>query len=281
MVNSIFRSLLTILISTAFIYILLATYLFFFQSKFVYFSKQDILQTPSSINLDYHEIHYQTSDRIRISAWYIPVKNPKATVLFCHGNAGNISHRLESIKIFQLLQLNTFIFDYRGYGQSEGRTTENGTYLDAVGAWNYLVEKQKISNHKIIIFGRSLGGAIAAWLAQKYSPAALIIESSFTSIPDIASKIYPIFPVRMLSRFNYNTKEYLSNIRCPLLVIHSSDDEMIPFSHGSRLFESASQPKEFLQIRGSHNEGFMLSKSQYMAGIKTFLYSCLLNSSDN
>ncbi|MCK4835482.1 MAG: alpha/beta hydrolase [Candidatus Aminicenantes bacterium] len=267
------RFFFTIVISTTFIYIVLVAYLFFFQSRFVYFPKREILQTPKSINLEYQEICYQTSDDVLISAWFIPTKKPKATILFCHGNAGNISHRLESIKIFHHLQLSTFIFDYRGYGQSEGRTTEKGTYLDAEAAWNYLVNELKISNNKIIVFGRSLGGSIAAWLAQKHNPRGLIVESSFTSIPELGAKLYPIFPVKLLSHFKYNTSKYLKKINCPVLIIHSLDDEIISYSNGQKLYDSALSPKEFLSIRGSHNEGFILSEQLYIAGLQKFISS--------
>ncbi|MBA7597299.1 hypothetical protein ES703_04301 [subsurface metagenome] len=121
-------------------------------------------------------------------------RNERGVVLFCHGNAGNISHRLESIQIFYDPGLSTFIFDYRGYGLSEGKTTEQGTYLDAKAVWRYLVQERKIEPASIIIFGRSLGGSIAAWLARESRPKALILESSFTSIRNAAADMYPRIP---------------------------------------------------------------------------------------
>jgi len=192
-------------------------------------------------------------------------------ILFCHGNAGNISHRLESIQVFHRLGLSTFIFDFRGYGQSEGRPTEQGTYLDAEAAWHYLVRERQMSPTEIIIFGRSLGGSIAAWLAQDHTPKALIIESTFTSVRDIAAELYPYLPVRWLCRFNYNAMDYLHQLNCPVLIVHSRDDEMISFSHGRRLFETANEPKEFLEIMGTHNEGFMTSAKRYEDGLDSFI----------
>jgi len=192
-------------------------------------------------------------------------------VLFCHGNAGNISHRLESIEIFHRLGLNIFIFDYRGYGQSEGKPTEQGTYEDASVAWRYLTQQRQVNPNEIIVFGRSLGGAVASWLAQSHSPGALILESTFTSLADIAASLYPYLPVRLLLRFKYNTAEYLGKVNCPVLIVHSRDDEIMPFSHGCRLFEMASEPKKFLEISGTHNEGFIISGKDYEKGLNAFI----------
>jgi fermentation-respiration switch protein FrsA (DUF1100 family) len=192
-------------------------------------------------------------------------------ILFCHGNAGNISHRLESIEMFNRLRLSTFIFDYRGYGKSNGTPSEKGSYLDAMGAWNYLIEHEGLAPSDIILFGRSLGGAIACWLAGQNRPKALIIESTFTSVPDLAEELYFYLPVRWLCRYRYNTLSFVQKIRCPVLVIHSEEDEIVSFSHGRKLFNAAKEPKFFLKISGSHNEGFVISSKLYMNGIKTFL----------
>ena len=167
--------------------------------------------------------------------------------------------------------MDVFIFDYRGYGQSEGKPSESGTYRDAEAAWQYLVEERKVDPNRIIIFGRSLGGAVATWQARNHTPVALILESTFTSVPDIGAKYYPFLPVRLLSRFKYDTAEYLKGVNCPVLIVHSPDDEMMPFSHGQRLFEIAKEPKGFLEISGSHNEGFIISGKRYEEGLNAFI----------
>jgi pimeloyl-ACP methyl ester carboxylesterase len=164
-----------------------------------------------------------------------------------------------------------FIFDYRGYGNSKGSISEEGTYLDAAGAWDFLIKQKGFTPSQIIIFGRSLGTGIASWLAREKNPEGLILESSFTSLPDLGAKIYPFFPVRLLSRYKYPTQENLNYIDCPKLFIHSRSDEIIPFSLGEENYLSATEPKEFLEIQGSHNEGFMVSGSKYMAGIDRFI----------
>lgn len=181
---------------------------------------------------------------------------------------------MESLRVFNTLGLSTFIFDYRGYGKSEGRPSETGTYKDAEAAWQYLIEKQNFDPSEIIIFGRSLGGAIAVWLAQGKSVKALIVESSFTSIKDVATEKYPFLPVRLLSRFRYDSRSYLKNVTCPVLVIHSSSDELIPFKFGRQLFESAREPKEFLEISGGHSTGFMVSSRKYEDAVSAFIRRC-------
>jgi len=249
--------------------------IYFIQDRMLYFPEHEILITPKDIGIEYEDISFQTKDNIAISGWYIPAEHEKGVLLFCHGNAGNISHRLESINIFHSLDISVLIFDYRGYGKSEGKPSEKGTYLDAEAAWDYLVDIKNKSPEKIILFGRSLGAAIAADIALKKSPAGLIMESSFLSVPEIGKKYYPWVPVKLLSKFDYSTIEKIHVISCPKLIIHSPDDEIVPFEHGKSLFEKALQPKEFLQIKGGHNEGFLISGDLYQEGLKSFLNKCL------
>ena len=263
-----------IVITIAGAYIILAGFLFAFQSHYVYYPdypERALLADPSAIGLDFESVYLETEDGVKLSAWFIPSDNARGVILFCHGNAGNISHRLESIEIFHQLGLSVLIFDYRGYGQSEGSPTEQGTYQDAEAAWRYLVETRQLEPAQIIIFGRSLGGAVAAWLAQSQRPGALILESTFTSVPDIAATLYPYLPFRLLSRFQYNTAEYLGGVDCPVLIVHSRDDEIMPFSHGRQLFEIAGEPKELLEISGTHNEGFITSGENYEQGLNAFI----------
>ena len=253
------------------VFIGLIILLIIFQSRFIYFPGREIIITPDEIGLSYENVYFESIDGVRLSAWFIPAKKSRGVILFCHGNAGNISHRLDSIQIFHNLGFNVFIFDYRGYGLSEGKPTEQGTYFDAEAAWQYLIEKRHITPVDIIIFGRSLGGVVATWLTKRYRPGTLIIESTFISIPDMAAKLYPFLPVRLISRFNYNALDYIQQVRCPVLVVHSRDDEIIPFSHGQRLFKTANEPKQLLEITGTHNEGFTSSGKLYIDGLNSFI----------
>jgi len=256
------------------IYVLIGLYLFLFQSQFIYFPKfpkRMVTETPGSIGLTYKKILLQVEKGERISGWFVTGENSRGVVLFCHGNAGNIGHRLEFIRIFAELGLDVLIFDYRGYGESEGKPSESNTYEDAETAWRYLVNERHIDPEKIIVFGRSLGGGIATWVASRFSPGMLILESTFTSLPDVAAPRFPYMPIRLIMRIKYPTSEHLGNVKCPVLIIHSRDDEEIPFTHGEKLYETAADPKEFLEIIGTHNEGYKDSSPSYEEGLDRFI----------
>ena len=269
--KGLFMLVIWILVVITSVYVAFIALIYIVQPKYVYYPERTLSADPSRIGLQFESVYFETTDGVRLSGWFVPCKSARGMVLFCHGNAGNISHRLESIEIFHRLGLNIFIFDYRGYGQSEGKPTEQGTYEDASAAWRYLTQQRQVNPNEIIVFGRSLGGAVASWLAQSHSPGALILESTFTSLPDIAASLYPYLPVRLLLRFKYNTAEYLGKVNCPVLIVHSRDDEIMPFNHGRRLFEMVSEPKKFLEISGTHNEGFITSGKDYEKGLNMFI----------
>lgn len=251
--------------------VLIVMLVWIFQSRLIYFPTRTLDATPTEVNLSYEDVRFTSDDGLALSGWLIPSERNRGTILFCHGNAGNISHRLDSIAIFHRLGMNTFIFDYRGYGKSDGRPGEKGTYRDASAAWRYLTEKRRTAPGEIVIFGRSLGGAVAAWLAGRQTPRALILESAFTSIEDIASDLYPYLPVRHITRFGYHTARNVETVRCPVMIAHSRDDDIIPFAHGERIFKAARAPKQFLEMRGSHNDGFIVTGAAYMDGLDAFL----------
>ncbi len=230
-----------------------------------------MVANPSDIGLHYDEVNLVADDGRLLRGWYVPARQAKGVVLFFHGNAGNISHRLDTLSLMNKMQLTTLIFDYRGFGDSEGSVSEQGVYLDAAAALDYLTSVRQIPAEEIVYFGRSLGGAIATQLASRFTPKALIVESGFSSVPNMAARIYPFLPVRFLSRFDFNTERNIKSVRCPILIVHSPDDEIIPFEHGLTVFESANQPKQFLQIRGSHNNGFLTSGEHYRGNIERFV----------
>jgi uncharacterized protein len=253
------------------LYALLAGFLYFTQERHVYFPTPAISATPAHLRIPFEDVAFTTADSVRLTGWFVPAVRPKGTILFCHGNGGNISYLLETVKLAHSLGYHLLVFDYRGYGTSEGTPTEEGTYRDAEAAWDYLVKQRGLLPGTIVLMGRSLGGGVAAWLAQRHVPLALILESTFTSLSDMAAEVYPYFPVRWILRFRYPTIGRLPDIRCPVLVIHSKTDEIIPFRHGRELYEKANSPKAFLEIQGGHNEGFLVSADAYTAGIRDFL----------
>ncbi len=265
------RMIFVIFISLVLGYLVILGFVYIRQDSMIYYPVREISNTPGDTGLNFEEVTLKTKDGVTISAWYIPAQHEMGVVLFCHGNAGNISHRLDSIRIFHDLKLSMLIFDYRGYGRSEGSQTEEGTYLDAESAWDYLVNIKQIIPEKIILFGRSLGSAVAAEIALNHKAGALIIESGFTSIPDLGRRFFPYLPVRLIARHHYSTIDKVNKIGIPKLFIHSPQDEIIPFEHGVSLFEKASEPKEFLRITGSHNEGFLISGRSYIEGLNRFI----------
>ena len=246
-------------------------YLLLNQQRLIYEPDSHITATPDQHGYEYEHVTLKTQDGLNLDGWYVPSKQNVGVILFFHGNTGNISHRFETIDIFHLMGYNVLIFDYRGYGQSEGRPSEQGTFLDAKAALAYLTEQRGILEKDVIIFGRSLGGAVATWLAAHSQAKALVVESSFSSIPELGKDHYPLLPIRMISSYQYDSKVHIQGVQTPVLIIHSPNDEVIPFSHGEKLFENAPGPKKMLKIRGRHNDGFIYSGVVYTEGLRRFL----------
>lgn len=253
------------------IYVALVAVMYLTQSRQVFFPLTALVTNPAEHGMAYEDVWLATSDGVRLHGWFVPADEPRGTLLFLHGNAGNISHRMDSIRIFHELGLSVLIIDYRGYGRSEGTPTEAGTYRDAEAALSYLRSERGLAADEIVVFGRSLGSAIAARLAATEPVGALILESAFTRAADLAAELMPWLPVRWILRFEYDTLEAVGRIHTPLLVIHSVGDEIVPFHHGRTIFEAANDPRYFLEIQGGHNDGFLRSKAAYVEGLSAFL----------
>lgn len=267
--------MLKLLLVIAGAYLLLVAFVYLTQASMLYLPNipgRELLAAPDAVGLDYEDITLEASDGVSVHGWFVPGESERV-LLYFHGNAGNISHRLYSIKEFHDLGLSVLIIDYRGYGQSGGKPTEKGLYRDGQAAWRYLTEDRGIAPENIIVFGRSLGGSVASWIAAREKPAALIVESSFTSVPDIGQDAYPWLPVRWLTRFKHSTRDEVAKATYPVLVVHSRDDEIIPFHHGEAIYGAANEPKQFLEIRGGHNDGHEMSATVYSDGIRDFLAS--------
>lgn len=268
--------IIKIVIYAVMAYTVVSLSVYFLQPGMLYYPNlpsRDLVSSPRDIGLDYRNVEFISADKVKLHGWYIPHPQPQATLLFFHGNAGNISHRLDSINIFHQLGLNVFIIDYRGYGNSEGEPTELGTYRDAEAAWHYLTHTLGEKSSDIIVFGRSLGGAIASWLATQHSPRALILESSFSSARSIGQHFYPMLPIEQIIRFNYDTQSHVEKTNCPVLIAHSPDDDIIPYAEGRKIFVAAGKQKTFLEMRGDHNSGFLLSGDIYIDGLRQFIQS--------
>ena len=268
------RVILTLLAAAAGFYVLLGALLFVMQERMVFLPNlpgRTLEATPQRLGLEYDDVFFAAEDGVVLHGWYVHARQSRGTILFFHGNAGNISHRLDSIAIFVALGLDVFIIDYRGYGQSEGKAGERGTYRDAAAAWRHLVSERDLNPAGIVIFGRSLGGAVAASLASETRAAALIVESGFTSAEDMAGRLYPFMPVRLLTRLRYPVADYVAQNRNPVLIVHSREDEIVPFDMGQSLYRAASAPKAFLELTGDHNGAFLLDRHRYVAGLDAFI----------
>lgn len=261
--------IILIFIIAIFLFILWARYM---EAKSLFFPMKGITMTPAEIGLEYEDVYFETKDNVKLNGWFIPQGTAGLTILYAHGNAGNIGHRLEKIRILHEIGLNIFIFDYRSYGKSEGNAaSESGLYKDIESAYDYLVKKRGISPEDIVPYGESLGGAVAIDLASKAKIGGLIIEETFTSVKDMAQMAYPYLPSFIFSS-RFNSVPKMRTINAPVLVIHSADDEIVPFRMGKELYENAKDPKEFLQLRGGHNTAFIDSREKYKKGIKSFIY---------
>lgn len=267
------KMILTLLAALALAYGGLSALLFFSQENLVYYPQlgREIRSTPGDRGLDYEPLTLLSPDGERLDAWFVPNPEARASVLILHGNAGNISHRLDTIAMFHRLGCNILIFDYRGYGRSTGMPSEPGLYRDAQTAWDYLVRQRGIPPERIILFGESLGGAVAAWLAARERPGALVLSSAFISVPELAADLYPWLPVKWLARLRYDTRAAMAEINCPVLIAHSPDDEIVPFRHGQALFTAAAEPKAFLRLTGGHNDGFIFMRLDWVEVLADFL----------
>ena len=251
--------------------LLMNAWMYFQQPRMIFYPLRELFQTPADWGLDFEDVTLQTEDGVQLHGWYIPHPQAQHVLLFFHGNAGNISHRRDSIEIFHRLGLNVFIIDYRGYGKSQDSPSEQGIYQDATAAWEFLATEKGFTSQQIIIFGRSLGGVIAAKLAAEVQPRGVILESTFSSARDFARVVFPILARLVWIRYDFNTVESIQRVTVPVLVLHSPDDEIMPFHLGEKVFEAANQPKHFVRLQGDHNYGFIKSQPEYEQSLKNWL----------
>lgn len=245
------------------ILVLYKLYFLFLEQKSLYYPEKKITENPTNVGILFEEVNFKTADNEILHGWYVPAKEAKITILFCHGNAGNISNRLHKVKFFNESGVNFFIFDYRGYGKSSGKPSEKGLYKDAVAAYDYLVSRNDVSNDKIVVYGESLGGAVAAELCLRRKTRALILQSCFSSVAKIAREIYPFLPVKILVAQKYDTLSKIKNIHIPKLILHGQQDEIINFQHAEMIFQSAANPKQFLPFNGGHNDDFYVTSEAF------------------
>lgn len=249
-----------------------------FENKFIYFPYKypEGIWEPEVYGLKAEDCFFTTSDGFQLHGWFFQVESPKATVLWCHGNAGNITHRLDNIRRLLSLGINVFIFDYRGYGRSEGEPSEDGVYRDAFAAYDFLIKNKGITPDSMIIFGRSLGAIVAVELTSERPCRGLILESSFTSAKDMAKELFPILPVHFFIRSKFDAESKIRSIHVPIFFTHGIDDRTVPVHLGKKLFEEANEPKSFYGIPGAdHNDTYIVGGDEYFRRLDTFIDEAL------
>jgi hypothetical protein len=241
-----------------------------FERGFIYYPFGPLVGTPSNLGLAFEDVNLAAADGTRLHGWFVPGSRA-ATLLWCHGNAGNISHRLDNLaEIHRRLGLGVLLFDYRGYGRSEGVPSEAGLYADARAFRAWLRTRPGAEGEPVIYFGRSLGAAVAAVLAEEEPPTALILETPFTSVQAMANQTLP--GAGYLFRTRFDTLARIPRIAVPLLVLHGDADEVVPFRHGEAVFAAAAEPKTFVRIpRARHNDTWAVGGPAYWEAWARFL----------
>jgi fermentation-respiration switch protein FrsA (DUF1100 family) len=256
-------------------YLVVLSLFYFGQGRLVFFPSPAMISTPDRVGLQFEEVTIAVAPRENLRAWYFPARqsgDTTPTVLYCHENAGNISYGLETVRSFLELGVNVLAFDYRGYGHSDGKPSEQNVYTDAWAAWQWLMAVKKAAPENTFVFGRSLGGAVAVHLATEVNCAGVILESTFTSVVDLGRKLYPFVPVGLLARFTFDSRSKISRLTCPVLVAHSPSDEMIPYAMGKALYDAAQSEKQFVELSGRHNDLLSLDSEPYRNALRDFLW---------
>ncbi|HWX21894.1 MAG TPA: alpha/beta hydrolase [Candidatus Binatia bacterium] len=253
--------------------LLIIVMLQWFEHSQVYRPDRFLTATGAELGRPFEDVFFSASDGMELNGWFYPANtnSPRGSwvVLVCHGNAGNIGHRLDLCQTLLATAVNVFLFDYRGFGRSQGRPSEEGTYLDAQAAHHWLAKKG-FAARNILVFGESLGGGIASELAEREETGGLILQSTFTSVPDLGAELFPWLPVRWLGRIQYDTRRKLPRLHVPVLVMHSRTDGLISFHHAERNFASANEPKLFCELKGTHNDP-LSDQASFNSGIEKFL----------
>ncbi|PIP71656.1 MAG: peptidase [Nitrospinae bacterium CG22_combo_CG10-13_8_21_14_all_47_10] len=258
-------------------------FLLLFENKIIFHPSRypEGYWNPASTGVPAQDVYFMAEDGVKLHGWFIPAPNAVATWLWFHGNAGNLSHRLDNIQRLKPLNLNIFIFDYRGYGRSEGEPDEQGIYKDSKAAYKKVLEMDTVSVDSLFFFGRSLGGICAVETAMNYPARGLILESAFTNSADMSKQVLPFIPLGWAIRSKLNAIEKIPHLKLPKLFLHGTRDEIVPYALGRKLFEQAGDPKSFYPIEGAgHNDTYILGGAGYYEALGRFITETLTNSNN-
>jgi hypothetical protein len=250
----------------------LLLFLRWYEPRMIYLPARELDRTPADLGLAYEDLTLTAGDGERLHAWFLPGHAPApVTVLFLHGNAGNISHRFDKLAVLRALGADVLIVDYRGYGRSTGRPDEGGTYRDADAAYEHLTGRRALDPRRLVLYGESLGAAVAVDLAARKPVGGLIMESPFSSAVEVARELFPFLPAALLVRNRYDSIAKMGKVRAPVLFLHSRDDEFFGWHHAQRLYDAARAPKRLVELRGGHNDAFLVSGDAFAQALKEFL----------
>ena len=264
------RTTLALAVLVVIVYVGICALMFFRQESLVYFPDKHVRATPADVGLAFDSVTLRTADGESLGAWWVPAPRARGALILCHGNAGTLAERLPLMLLCGRLGLSVMAFDYRGYGASTGTPTEQGTYRDMDAAVAETA-RRGVSQARTIFFGESLGGAVAVEAASRLPCAGLVLESTFTSVPDVARHYYPWLPAGLLLRIRYDSAARITGLRCPKLFMHGPQDDIIPYVMGRRLFEAAPEPKLFGDLQGGHNDGGVAASEAAQAVLARWL----------
>jgi uncharacterized protein len=254
------KSMGSFILTIAGIYLVILLLMYLFQNQLLFMPSSAIFQTPQQAGLSAEDVWIETTDGVRLHGWYFPNEASEWVVVLSHGNAGNISGRIAIAETLLRSGAAVLMYDYRGYGKSNGKPSEHGLYKDIEGVVCFLTDEFNYPEHRIVMYGRSLGGAVAAYAATRFSLGGLVLDSAFINMKRMVREVYPFVPA-FLATYDFPTDRYISELQnTPVMIMHSPNDEIISYHHGKYLFERATEPKQFIQLRGGHNDNFFLSR---------------------
>lgn len=263
--------MVTLLATIAGGYLLLLIFMYLFQSKLIFLPSSDLLVTPIEAALQAEDVWIETSDDERLHGWFFPNDSTEYIVVLSHGNAGNISNRIDIAKFLQEAGVSVLIYDYRGYGQSSGKPSEEGLYRDIEAVVTFLKMDKGYSEQQMIMYGRSMGGAVASFAATRFNVGGLVLDSAFKNVKAMVSDLYPFVP-SFLASYEFPTEQHVQQLSdIPVMIMHSPTDTIVDISHGKALFGAAKDPKTFVELRGGHNDNFHASVDIYNQYWKEFL----------
>lgn len=265
------KGLMVVLALAAVGYFLVVGWLWVYQDYYMFRGRRaGLTQTPEARQWVYEDIWIDVPGG-KTHGWWIPADNARGAALFSHGSGKNISYYLEDAAFYRGLGFSVLLYDYGGYGKSTGEPSEARCYADVRAMWKHLTEVRKVPPNRIILGGNSMGGGVTIDLAAEVTPGAVAVESTFTSIPDVLSDMYPWLPAHLISHIHFRNIDKVSRIQCPVMVVHSTGDAMVPFAQSQKLFSAITAPKKFLQIHGAHRQGKFDSKDLYVPALREFI----------